>query len=81
MIPLNSVQDDDYYLSYERDQRVGWISGLFCTIQYAEVTLKLKGAYDVAVKTVSFSSCNDRSVIYNMNKKEAKAFKKFPNCR
>ena len=81
LIPLSSVQDDDYYLSYHRDQRVGWISGFFCTTQYAEVTLKRKGVYDVPVETVSFSSCNDRSVIYNMNKKEAKAFKKFPRCR
>lgn len=80
VIPLAQVQEDDYYLSYQRDQRVGWISGFFCTTQFAEVTLMQKGVYDVPVETVSFSSCNDRSVIYNMNKKEAKAFRGFPDC-
>ena len=81
VIPLESIEENDYYLSYHRDQRVGRISGFFCTTQYAEVTLRLKAAHDVAVKTVSFSSCNDSSVIYNMNKKEAQAFKKFPDCQ
>ena len=81
MIPLSSVQEDDYYLSYHRDQQVGWISGFFCTNQYVEIRMMKKGIFDVEVDMVSFSSCNDRSVIHNMIKKEARAFKNFPVCR